>query len=179
MGTMEIVVESVTEEALIGTRCACGGCHPTATVYRNDPRYERHSPKLAQAPCCCGRFFAVGVDAAEATERAEALTRDRADGLLPMHYELQPARSVALPWGGEVSVVVGDFAHGGELAEIYAAHDLDDPFEIAIDPVCDMEVVIGQAAAASEHEGKRYYFCALGCKKRFDRDPAKYLGGAA
>ena len=47
---MEIVVESVTEEARIGTRCACGGCHPTATVYRDDPAYERHSPKLAQAP---------------------------------------------------------------------------------------------------------------------------------
>jgi len=38
-----------------------------------------------------------------------------------------------------------------------------------------MEVDEKQAAATSEHEGKTYYFCALGCKKAFDDDPDKYL----
>jgi len=46
---------------------------------------------------------------------------------------------------------------------------------MAIDPVCKMEVEEGQAAATSEYKGKKYYFCAVGCKKAFDQDPEKYL----
>ena len=48
---------------------------------------------------------------------------------------------------------------------------------MAIDPVCGMEVDEKKAAATSEHGGKTYYFCALGCKKAFDEDPEKYLKG--
>ena len=48
---------------------------------------------------------------------------------------------------------------------------------MAKDPVCDMEVDEQTAAAKSEHMGKTYYFCALGCKKAFDENPAKYTGG--
>jgi YHS domain-containing protein len=28
----------------------------------------------------------------------------------------------------------------------------------------------------SEHGGQRYYFCAPGCKRLFDKDPEKWLG---
>jgi YHS domain-containing protein len=48
---------------------------------------------------------------------------------------------------------------------------------MAKDPVCGMEVDERKAAATSEHEGKNYYFCALGCKKAFDENPEKYLKG--
>ncbi len=47
--------------------------------------------------------------------------------------------------------------------------------KMAIDPVCKMEVEESNAAATSEYKGKKYYFCALGCKKAFDKDPEKYL----
>lgn len=47
---------------------------------------------------------------------------------------------------------------------------------MAIDPVCKMEVEESKAAATSEYEGKKYYFCAVGCKKAFDQNPDKYLG---
>ena len=47
---------------------------------------------------------------------------------------------------------------------------------MAIDPVCKMEVEESQAPATSDYEGKKYYFCAVGCKKAFDQDPEKYLG---
>ncbi len=43
------------------------------------------------------------------------------------------------------------------------------------DPVCNMEVDEKKAAAKSEYKGKSYYFCAVGCKKAFDKDPEKYL----
>ncbi len=45
----------------------------------------------------------------------------------------------------------------------------------AIDPVCKMEVEEKTAAAVSEYKGKKYYFCAKGCKVAFDKDPEKYL----
>ena len=45
----------------------------------------------------------------------------------------------------------------------------------AIDPVCKMEVEESTAAATSEYKGKKYYFCAPGCKKAFDKEPEKYL----
>lgn len=48
---------------------------------------------------------------------------------------------------------------------------------MAIDPVCKMEVDENSAAGISEYNGKKYYFCAPGCKVSFDKDPEKYLGG--
>ncbi|MDD5081964.1 MAG: YHS domain-containing protein [Dehalococcoidales bacterium] len=46
---------------------------------------------------------------------------------------------------------------------------------MAMDPVCKMEVKENQAIATSEYKGKKYYFCAVGCKRAFDKDPEKYL----
>ena len=44
------------------------------------------------------------------------------------------------------------------------------------DPVCGMDIDPATAAGKSEYEAQTYYFCSLGCKKSFDRDPEKYLG---
>jgi Cu+-exporting ATPase len=46
---------------------------------------------------------------------------------------------------------------------------------MAIDPVCGMQVDPGTARHMAEHQGQTYYFCAPGCKKAFEADPAKYL----
>jgi Cu+-exporting ATPase len=46
---------------------------------------------------------------------------------------------------------------------------------MAIDPVCKMQVDEKKAAATSDYKGKKYYFCAVGCKKAFDQKPEKYL----
>lgn len=48
---------------------------------------------------------------------------------------------------------------------------------MAKDLVCGMTVDEEKAAAKSEYKGKTYYFCALGCKAAFDKDPDKYLKG--
>ena len=45
-----------------------------------------------------------------------------------------------------------------------------------IDPVCGMDVDPKTAAGKSEYQGKTYYFCGLGCKRDFDKDPGKYVG---
>ena len=46
--------------------------------------------------------------------------------------------------------------------------------EKAVDPVCKMEVDEKTAKWKTEYKGKTYYFCAPGCKKKFDSDPGKY-----
>ncbi len=47
--------------------------------------------------------------------------------------------------------------------------------KMAIDPVCKMKVDEKNPPAVSEYKGKKYYFCAVGCKQAFDADPEKYL----
>jgi Cu+-exporting ATPase len=48
---------------------------------------------------------------------------------------------------------------------------------MAVDPVCKMTVEPAKAAAQSTYKGQAYYFCAVGCKQKFDREPEKYLAG--
>jgi Cu+-exporting ATPase len=48
------------------------------------------------------------------------------------------------------------------------------PQETHRDPICGMSVDPSTAAGRSEYEGTTYYFCAPGCKKKFDENPAKY-----
>lgn len=47
--------------------------------------------------------------------------------------------------------------------------------QVAIDPICKMEVDPETAAGEYEYKGKKYYFCAVGCMKRFQEDPEKYI----
>jgi Cu+-exporting ATPase len=45
-----------------------------------------------------------------------------------------------------------------------------------IDPVCKMTIDAEKAAATSEYKGQTIYFCAQGCKAKFDAAPDKYAG---
>ena len=47
------------------------------------------------------------------------------------------------------------------------------------DPVCGMDVDPRTAAGKSDCQGQTYYFCSAGCKKAFDKEPAKYAVKAA
>ncbi len=42
------------------------------------------------------------------------------------------------------------------------------------DPVCGMQVEESEAAGKAEHEGKTYYFCGEGCKRKFEEKPEQY-----
>lgn len=46
---------------------------------------------------------------------------------------------------------------------------------MATDPICKMEVDEATARFTSEYKGKTYYFCAPGCKAKFDADPEHYV----
>lgn len=43
------------------------------------------------------------------------------------------------------------------------------------DLVCGMDVDEKTAKWKSEYKGKTYYFCASGCKQKFDKNPEKYV----
>lgn len=47
--------------------------------------------------------------------------------------------------------------------------------ETAIDPICGMTVLVAGAKYSSMHDGADYWFCASGCKKAFEADPAAFL----
>ena len=47
--------------------------------------------------------------------------------------------------------------------------------KMAQDPVCKMDVDESKAKYTSERKGKKYYFCAPGCKRAFDENPEKYV----
>lgn len=47
---------------------------------------------------------------------------------------------------------------------------------MVVDPVCGMEVDPNTAPGMSEYQGETYYFCSLGCKLDFDKDPERYIG---
>ena len=51
--------------------------------------------------------------------------------------------------------------------------------KMVTDPVCGMSVQEELAPATSEYGGQTIYFCSLGCKIAFDREPARWLGEAA
>jgi P-type Cu+ transporter len=42
------------------------------------------------------------------------------------------------------------------------------------DVVCGMQVDPAKAAGTSQYNGKTYYFCSMGCKTKFDANPAQY-----
>lgn len=46
---------------------------------------------------------------------------------------------------------------------------------LAIDPICKMTVDEKSAKFKTDYKGTTYYFCALGCKKAFEKEPEKYL----
>jgi YHS domain-containing protein len=50
---------------------------------------------------------------------------------------------------------------------------------MAKDFVCGMDVDEKTAKFTTTYKGKTYYFCAPGCKKVFEENPEKYIGGSS
>ena len=48
----------------------------------------------------------------------------------------------------------------------------------AVDPICGMEVDPCSTSLTAEYENEKFYFCAEGCLKAFEKNPEKYKAGA-
>jgi xanthine dehydrogenase accessory factor len=76
---------------------------------------------------------------------------------------------------GEIGVAVL-----AELVALKAAGELGPSrppapaFDEARDPVCGMVVDVARVRLRSEHDGRTYFFCSAGCRRKFDADPVKY-----
>ncbi len=44
-----------------------------------------------------------------------------------------------------------------------------------MDPVCGMTVEESEDAITLDYKGTKYYFCAAGCRRAFEKDPEKWL----
>ena len=51
------------------------------------------------------------------------------------------------------------------------------PPQQALDPVCGMNVEVGEAAK-TEYGGETYYFCCSHCQQAFEGSPKEYIGGS-
>ena len=49
------------------------------------------------------------------------------------------------------------------------------PDKNVVDPVCGMTIDPAKSAGSSEHASNVYSFCSIGCKKKFDSAPGKYV----
>ena len=47
---------------------------------------------------------------------------------------------------------------------------------MAVDPVCGMAVTVGPGTPISEHAGTVHSFCTEVCKRRFEKEPERFLG---
>jgi xanthine dehydrogenase accessory factor len=68
-----------------------------------------------------------------------------------------------------------------ELVQLRAAGALVPDHHVAaatpstvLDPVCGMTVPADRTSPSIEHGGVSYYFCSVGCRAAFERDPASY-----
>ncbi|RPJ69339.1 MAG: YHS domain-containing protein [Acidobacteria bacterium] len=57
----------------------------------------------------------------------------------------------------------------------FAGQEAQQPEKVK-DVVCGMQIDPAKAKGGkSEYKGKTYYFCSEDCKKKFDKEPAKYV----
>jgi YHS domain-containing protein len=82
-------------------------------------------------------------------------------------FEKDPARYAIQP-------VAAGHAHSSEMP----GGAMESRQASAVDPVCGMSVDPAKAEYRSIQNGETHYFCSAGCKASFDKDPARYIGGA-
>ncbi len=115
------------------------------------------------------RFAATRALLAGAGHSEEMLDRVKAPAGLDI--------SASSPEEIAVSILAEIIERRGTLPTPVGLRQSDTTPEIAIDPVCGMEVETSGARHAAEHNGTTYYFCCAGCKRSFELDPVKYVGG--
>jgi xanthine dehydrogenase accessory factor len=79
---------------------------------------------------------------------------------------------------GEIGVaVLAELVALKAAGELGPAVEATPALEEARDPVCGMVVDVTRVRFRSEHDGRTYFFCSAGCRRKFDADPVKYAVG--
>lgn len=69
--------------------------------------------------------------------------------------------------------VLIDQHQGSEIAN-HLTLTMKDLVPLVHDPVCQMRISPRTASFSTQYKNHDYYFCASGCSKKFDENPAKY-----
>lgn len=103
--------------------------------------------------------------------RQVRIVNTRKDGL-HVYYRLSDERIIAVI--RELRAFLkSQFTHEPEIAHLGS---LDSSiYPIVRDPVCGMRLSVSEAFAHLDHGGHSYYFCATGCKERFETHPGYYV----
>lgn len=88
--------------------------------------------------------------------------------------------ALATACGGAPAGAAAPAAPAGEHPKAATSTNVKEPGEAKIGdttkcPVSGEEFVVDASSPKVEHEGKTYYMCCGGCKKKFEAEPAKYL----
>ena len=102
--------------------------------------------------------------------RQVRIVTTRRDGLR-VYYRLSDRRIIAVV--RELRAFLkSQFAYEPEIAQLSS---LDNSiYPIVRDPVCGMRISAPEAYGNVEHEGRAYYFCASGCKDKFENHPSHF-----
>lgn len=93
---------------------------------------------------------------------AESLNRVRA-----------PA-GTSIPTGSPEEIAVSILAEIVQLNRGRVVQNQEAQNQEVKDPICGMTVDVGVAKYKSEFDGKSFYFCCVGCKQTFDKQPDRY-----
>ncbi|HVC76511.1 MAG TPA: heavy metal translocating P-type ATPase [Candidatus Micrarchaeaceae archaeon] len=96
-------------------------------------------------------------------------------------FRSKPGQSAAIRGSAaepKVEVGAGDARPTQKRAPMGQGDDMSEKTSV-IDPVCGMTVDSATAEYRSFNNGTAYYFCSAGCKEKFDKDPAKFVGASA
>jgi xanthine dehydrogenase accessory factor len=107
------------------------------------------------------------------------IARDDLDRVrVPVGVDLGPTshREIAVSIVAEIVQrrAAGELVPEGEQA----SDQVSEPAQ-AIDPVCGMTVRVDASSNPVEHDGVTYYFCGVGCRDAFQRDPSAFVSGYA
>jgi DNA-binding transcriptional ArsR family regulator len=103
--------------------------------------------------------------------RQAQVVEARRDGKQVYYYLTDPNFIQACDLLREILI---DQHHDQDLCEA-AKIKLKELVPLVHDPVCRMRLSPKTAAFALTHQGKKYYFCASGCVKKFTQHPGAYV----
>jgi YHS domain-containing protein len=101
--------------------------------------------------------------------------------IIPILMDCAPPSSVEIPLEAPDPVRLERFLEDKILqvtTDYLKVRDPDSAYQrgsLVTDPVCGMIFRRADAAAAFEHEGRRYFFCVEQCRDRFAAAPQSYL----
>lgn len=103
--------------------------------------------------------------------RQAGIVETRRDGVT-VHYHLTDQR-IAEACGLIKDFLQDQHKFNPEVQELLEHQD--DMYPVVKDAVCGMRISVSRAGEVIKHNDRNYYFCASGCKAKFEAKPSKYV----